>query len=220
MDSEFPSNSKSAHKVSQAPKEKESPKRVQKVISGSVTHRKKPWHRRVAESFTSGTDNHTVFEHLTLGLLIPAAKDLVLDMVNIGLEQKFYGEARGRTRRGYGSNANYTPYRTAGNGSLLRPDPRERDDPRLSGLRRTRSSRDLDDMVFPTRGDATLVLETLYEVLSNYDIVTVADLMDAAGEPSNPVDTKWGWEDLRGSDIIRVRDGYLLELPRPSDISN
>ncbi len=220
MESEFPSNSKSAHKVSQAPEKKEPQKRVQKVIEGEVIHRKKPWHRRVVESFTGGTDNQTVFEHLTIGLLIPAAKDLFLDMINIGLEQKMYGESRGRTRRGYGGAAGgYTPYRSMGQGSILRPDPRERDDPRLSGLRRTRSSRDLDDMVFATRGDATVILEQLYEVLSNYDIVTVADLMDAAGEPSNPVDTKWGWEDLRGSDIIRVRDGYLLELPRPKDIS-
>ena len=44
--------------------------------------------------------------------------------------------------------------------------------------------------------------------------VTVADLYDLVGISSDYTDRKYGWTDLATAKPIRVRGGYLLDLPR------
>lgn len=71
-------------------------------------------------------------------------------------------------------------------------------------------------MVFGTRAAAQDVLEELYDKLEEYHVVSVADLYTMLDwtSRSTHTDQKWGWENLQGSDIKRVRDGYLLILPK------
>ena len=45
-------------------------------------------------------------------------------------------------------------------------------------------------------------------------MVSVADLYDLVGISGNYTDNKYGWTNLRNSDVQRVRDGYLLKLPK------
>ena len=77
-----------------------------------------------------------------------------------------------------------------------------------------------DDIVLETRGEATEVLDTMYNIISQYDSVSVADLFDAVGISSEFTDEKWGWTDLHGADIRRVHEGYLLDLPRPQPLND
>lgn len=80
----------------------------------------------------------------------------------------------------------------------------------------SRSSGNYQDLVLPTQQMAEAVLGNMYELLNEYRMVAVADLYEAAGVTPAPSDNAYGWMSMDGARISKVRDGYLLELPRPS----
>jgi len=69
--------------------------------------------------------------------------------------------------------------------------------------------------VLETRVEAEEVIDNLFELISKYDVATMRDVLSMVGEPHNPTHEDWGWTDLRGARVHRVREGYLLDLPRP-----
>lgn len=82
--------------------------------------------------------------------------------------------------------------------------------------RPTRMRHAFDEIVIGSRQEAEEVLDQLYDLISKYDEASVADLYELTGIPSAHTDQKWGWKELRGSGVGRVRGGgYLLELPEP-----
>ncbi len=143
-----------------------------------------------------------------------------MDAANAGMQRKFYGEAHSSGRRNYGRTGGHTAYNRMGHPSRSSVnDLYGREDPRAPALsRRARATHDFGEIVLETRVDATEVIDTLYELLSKFDVVAVADLYDLVGINSSPQDLQWGWTDLSGSDVSRVRNGYLLILPRPEPI--
>jgi len=77
------------------------------------------------------------------------------------------------------------------------------------------------DLVFGTIADAERVLAGLYDALNEYRVVAVGDLYELAMLPSTATsisDNALGWTSLDGARITKARDGYCLELPRPSHI--
>ena len=52
------------------------------------------------------------------------------------------------------------------------------------------------------------------ELIDVYGQVTVADLYDLVGVTGNYTDNKYGWTNIRNAETIRVRDGYMLKLPK------
>jgi hypothetical protein len=71
------------------------------------------------------------------------------------------------------------------------------------------------DIVLATEADAEEVLERLFQMIVKYDVASVGDLYDAVGLNGTYEDTKWGWANLAGSGVSRVRSGYMLVLPKP-----
>jgi hypothetical protein len=84
--------------------------------------------------------------------------------------------------------------------------------------RQGRARHDFDEIVLDERSEAEEVLDRLFDVVNKYESATVADLYDLVGLPSTHADYKWGWTDLRGAGVSRIRDGYLLDLPDPEII--
>jgi hypothetical protein len=78
------------------------------------------------------------------------------------------------------------------------------------------SSGNYQDLVVPTQQAAEFLLTNMYDLLNEYRIVAVGDLYDLAGITSAPSDNAYGWHTLDGARISKARDGYLLELPRPT----
>lgn len=221
MESEFPSNTPRLDKVKggkkKAASDEKETKKVDKVVTGKVIKRKTPWYSKMRNSLTGGAPTKSVLEHVWFEILVPAGKDLFLDATFAGLERKVLGETRSHGRRGYGrSRHGHTDY---SRGSVLRDairDPRDRE--RGGGRTRSRNSRDFGEIILETRAEAHEVLDNMYELLSRYEQVTVGDLLDLVDEESNYTDNRFGWFDLKGADVIRIREGYLLELPRPEPI--
>jgi hypothetical protein len=56
------------------------------------------------------------------------------------------------------------------------------------------------------------------ELIETYGLVRVADLYDLVGITGNYTDNKYGWMNIRNADIVRVRDGYMIKLPRAMPI--
>jgi len=192
------------------------PKKVEKVVEGTVLRRKKPWGRRFLDSFVGG-DLQTVRSYIVMEVLLPAAKDTVADVFSQGIERMLYGEARSTSRRtGYrpGVGPSYVNYNRA-TPSPIRPGAR--DDVR-NPTRRARATHDFDEIILKTRVEAEEVIDRLFDLVSRYNSATVADLYDLVGATGNYTDDKWGWTDLRGAGVTRIRAGYLLDLPKPEPI--
>lgn len=205
---EFPSNSKS----SQPPKPASSEKVVEQVVSGEAALRKKPLGRRLRDVFIGG-DTKSVIGYVFSDVLIPQAKDMLTEAVSSGFERLIFGESRpnrrygGRPQTGPGPT-NYTRYSARGNNPIGRQGHEDR---RPTVSVRTQ---DIDDILLATRVEAETVVDRMYDLLRDYDSVSVADLHSLIGLSSSYTDQKWGWTDLQGTDVRRVRDGYILVLPK------
>lgn len=80
----------------------------------------------------------------------------------------------------------------------------------------TRSSGNYKDIICPDQQRAEFLLANLYDTLNQYRVVAVGDLYEMAGITPAISDNAYGWTNLDGARISKVREGYLLELPRPS----
>lgn len=210
----YPSNSRSGR---EKPQEQKEPKKIERVVTGKSLRRKKPLGTRLAETFIGGSDTHSVWEYVFFDVLVPAAKDMVSDAVSQGIERMLFGEVRGRGGRSR-SNTPYTNYSSSSRYNPPGPMMR-RDEPRRPELsRQDRAQHRFDQIIIPTRTEATEILDQMYSVLSQYDVVTVSDLYEMANIESQFTDERYGWDDLSGSGVSRDRKGYLLVLPQPKEL--
>lgn len=210
---QFPANS---HKTDQ-PAEK----RVKQVTVGKVVTRKAPLGRRVA-SLLIGAEAKQSWMAVLQDVVVPAARDMAADALSQGFERLIYGEPKSRPRRGpifggfqNGPNISYNRYSSPVGRAAGATTRRDESRPMS---RQSRASHNFDEIILATRAEADAVLEQLYEVLSKYDVATVADLYELVGVTGEYTDEKYGWTDLHGSDITRIREGYLLNLPKPDVI--
>lgn len=198
---EFPANS---HKKKE---EREETRKVEKVTRGRVVQRKKSLGKRFLETFI-GDDVNSVTGYILHDVLIPAAKATLSDMVQGGIEMLLFGERKGnRTRRDQGrSYVSYNNYSSQNNN--------RREDRRDYG-QRNRARHNFDDIILSTRGEAEEVLSHLVDLTMDYGEASVADLYDLVGITEEFTDRKYGWTNLGSASVSRVREGYLLNLPKP-----
>ena len=207
----FPSNTRREKAAAQSEK-KPADKKLEKVVKGKVKKQKRSLGKKMAETFLED-DTKSVGNYVFWDVMIPAAKSMICDMVGWGgmAEMILFGDKKGhRTRREGGrSHTSYGSYY----GSSGRN--RERDSHDKREISRTgRTKHDFDEIVLETRGEAEEVLSHLVDLTMDYGMASVADLYDLVGITSNFTDNNYGWTDLRNSSVNRVRDGYLLNLPR------
>ena len=190
----YPSNS---HKA----REEVAEKKVEKVVSGKTSTKKKSGIRKLSDTFLS-EDVSNVKSYIFSEVLLPAAKKLVSDIVTNGTNMLLYGEIK--NKKGNSSKVSYSRYYD---------DRRDRSRDYRSPV--VRNNFDYDEIIFETRGDAEAVLDAMYDILNQYKVVSVAELYDLASITThNYTCNNYGWIDLRGSSVVRVRDGYILKLPR------
>lgn len=220
----YPSNATTSKDEAAAPEET-AKKKVEPVVTGTVRKRKKTLGRKVAETFT-GDDAKSVGEYILFDVFIPAAKSMLADAASQGAERLLFGEVRrprsttaAQYRSGYTNYNSYSRNRTAapadrrGFSAPGRPEPRD-----IS--RRARASHDFAEVLFETRVDAEAALDSMTELLSQYDVVTVMDFYDLVEITGNFTDEKYGWFDLRSASVEHIRDGYIINLPAPVNIDN
>lgn len=182
-------------------------KRVGKVVQGAVKTRKKKEISKLAGIFIS-EDVKNVKSYVFMDVLVPAIKKAISDIVTDGIDMLLYGGS-GRSKKGPASKISYRSYYD------------RRDDDRHSPSDpRVRSGFEYEDIVFTTRGDAEVVLEMLAETIDRYKFATVSDLYDACGRTAPYTSNRYGWTNVRTADVARVRDGYIIRLPKAMPIDN
>ncbi len=198
-----------SHKSKETQKEGVAPpdKKVEKVISGSAKPKKKGEMQKFADVFIS-EDVGNVKSYILMDVLVPAIKKAISDIVTNGIDMILYGET-GRTRKASsGTKVSY--------GKFYDREP----DRRRERLASSRGGYDYDDIVFETRGDAESVLDAMNDIISQYGVVSVGDLYDLADvSTDNYAVNKYGWTDISGCKPVRVRDGYILKLPKALPIN-
>lgn len=210
MSENYKPNSHKSKATPDEEKSKEGEKKIQKIVTGEVTRRKKSLGRRIAETFT-GDDARSVGQYILFDVIIPASKTMISDALSQGVERALFGESRRSNIRS--GRPTYTSYNRI---SSPRPfeEPRREVAPRAE----TRGSTDIHDIVLADRAEAEAVIDGLSLIVDQYDVVTVQDLLELVGVTGSYTDNRWGWYDLRGAGVRRIRDGYLLELPRVSPV--
>lgn len=183
---------------------------LEPVVSSGVSRRKKSLRKQFSEVFVAG-DLKSAIRFTIFDVILPSSKDLVFEAGQSVLEKLLFGEGRrrGSTRpqvgdKGYVAyNRMSGPYQSA---------------PQRVLSRQARARHNFDEIVLDNRTEAEEVLERLFDIVSKYDRATVADLYELVGLSVTHTDHRWGWEDLHGAGVSRIRGGYLLDLPEPEPL--
>jgi hypothetical protein len=179
-------------------------RRAQKVVTGEVSQRKKTGLSKAASTFLPG-DVNSVKSYILMDVLVPSIKRAISDIVCNGINMLLGEPSRGKSASA-GAKVSYRQYY------------QDRDDRRDYARPRAQTQYSYDDVIFQNRGDAEEVLFRMEELLDRFDAVSVADLFDMAGISCNYTDNKYGWTDLSSAQVERVRDGYVIRLPRATSL--
>lgn len=139
------------------------------------------------------------------GVIIPSAKKMILDVINVFL----HPDGKTTYNSSPTSRISYRDY-------YGKEDLPFRDN-KPSGT----SMMDYDMIVFDTRGEAEKVLAMMDEIVSAYQCISVADYYDICGiEDANYTANKYGWKDIRTAKIVRTTyNQYQIKLPKAIPLS-
>lgn len=172
----------------------------EKIVKGTVQTRKRNEIRKLTDVFIS-EEAPNVKSYILMDVLVPAIKDAIEDIVTNGIRMILRGETGSRKSS------------TAGRVSYSRYYDR-RDDDRRSSVNRTRTGYSYDEITLDNRGEAEEVLTRMDELIETYGHVSVADLYDLVGITGNFTDNNYGWTNIRNAEVVRVRNGYLIKMPK------
>lgn len=180
-------------------------KKVDKVVSGSVKTKKKSSLSKFADTFIE-EDKDTVVGYLLSEVLIPSFKKMVSDTIKTGIDKMLYGDAEVSRSNSPASKISYSKYYND-KSSYSRSSS-------TTPVSNRRDTYEYNNIVLETRGDAEAVLMGMDDIIAKYEIVSVADLYDLVGIAGSYTDYKYGWTDIRSARIERVRDGYVIRMPK------
>lgn len=183
----------------------EAPKQV---VQGKVTVKKKPAGQRFRESLGLES-SRTVGDYLVWDVLIPAAKEMVADLVKKGIDVFLYGgSSQTSSRRNGKGHVSYEGYYSSRRNGDYKSERRVR-----AG---NRYAMDFREFVFDDRRDADMVLSELCEIIDTYGFAKLSDFYSLVGESDRTfTDHGYGWDALGSASVERVRDGWVLDMPRP-----
>ena len=177
-------------------------KKVEKVVKGKVKQKKKSSIRKFTDVFIS-EDVGSVKDYIIGDFIIPLIQKTICDIFEEIPKTIFYGKSS-RGRKSAGDRVSYSSY----------SDRDRRDSRRYYDEPRSRSRFDSDDIIFDSRSEAEKVLSTMDEIMDEYDLVRVSDFYDLAGLSCPYVWNDYGWTNIRNAEVTRVRDGYVIKIPR------
>lgn len=201
----FPGNSKSPKKTER--------KQLTRVTTSDPVQRKTPLGKKIASTF-AGDDAKSVGIYILFDVVIPAVKAMMSDAASQGIDRLLFGDVRNRNRGG--SRTDYNKIYNGGTTVRYGRSPEET--PRRAMSQRGRATHDFDEIVLESRGEAEEVLDILQSSIDQYDTATVSDLYALVGITGSFTDDKWGWTNLIDASVSHVREGYLLNLPKPQPL--
>lgn len=199
-----PNSHKSKEETALSESKAKSERQIRKVVNGNVKTKKNSG-RKLANVFIS-EEAANVKSYVFMDVLVPAIKKAISDIVTDGIDMILYGESRDRKNK----STNKVSYRSY-------YDDGRRNDRRDTSYR-SGGRFDYDDLEFDTRSEAEAVREEMLDVIDRYGFVTVADMYDMADLSAPYTSSKYGWTNIRSAEVVRVRNGYVLKLPKAMPI--
>ena len=188
-------------------KPKEEPMPPSRVkVKGEVTKKKTGLGKKLRAVFFE-EDAKSTGKKLVGDVLVPAAKDLLYDLITKGAGIGIYGESSSRKGKRGESKSSYTSY--------YKSDTRERERAR----RVNPVTIDLNEYGFEIEDDAQSLLDMLRRDIRDNGEALVTSFFDSIGETPNTEYTiaDYGWDDI--DDIPRKpsfsKGLWYLDLPRP-----
>lgn len=187
----------------------------------TVKVKKKGLGKKFSETFLA-EDADIVGKHLTKEVLIPAAKDTFSEFVSRGLDMFLYRNDEYRpSRSGYSGRSRSKSGRDREYYSYDEPHRRRREDDRVRMTDRGRSMSSFD-LEFDYRDDAMDVYHFMKDKLhyEEYPFVGVRDLFEFVKSRFDwdfKYDwsyDRYGWYNLDDMTVRKVRDKWVLKLPR------
>lgn len=186
-------------------------KKIKRIVHGKLLRKKKSAGSSFIKTFF-GEDTKSVAQYILWDVLIPAAKNTIQEMVASGIEMLLFGEqgsGRRRERDRDRGHTNYGKYYRSGG---------VRDERETRHYAKPSNRYDFDEIIFENGKEASDVLNALEDLIEHYDVASVADFYELAGVEAQWTDEKWGWENLSRAHCVRVRHGYVIDLPRPVEL--
>lgn len=187
-----------SHKFKEETKTRD--KKIEKVVTGPVKAKKKSDLQKLADIFVS-EDTTNVKSYILMDVIIPAIRNLIEDIIVDSTHMLLRGEAGKKNKNGISSKISYRSY--------YNNDRRDRDD-----YNRLRTGYDYEEYIIDSRGEAEEVLSRMDDLIATYGTVSVADFYDLVGVRCNYTDNKYGWTNIRNASVVRVRDGYVIKMPK------
>lgn len=199
----LPNNS---HKYKDIQKENNKP--IERVTHGEIKFKKKSAIRQFFDQFIQ-EDGEKIKSYVLGEVLIPSIKNAISDIITNSINILFYGNA-GKYKRNVADRVSYSNYNTYN--YSYNPTSQQ---PRHTAFM-------YENVCYSTYSEATDILDRMYEILDTYGVVSVSDLNQLIGISGNFTDNNYGWQNLnRNNSYIRGgRDGFELNLPKPTPINN
>jgi hypothetical protein len=186
-------------------------KKVERVTSSEPIRRRKSLGKQFKSTFFGG-DAKSALRYVMFDVLVPAAKDAIAEAGSEWWQRLVFGDTRRKRSAPPSGPQGYVSYN--------RYAMQGHQEPPRAMSRQGRARHNFDEIVLTSRTEAEEVIDRMFDILGRYDAVSVADLYGLVGIDQTHTDYKWGWTDLRGSGVARVRSGYLLDLPDPDPLTN
>lgn len=148
-------------------------------------------------------DLNKVKEFAITDVIVPAIKKSISDIFKTGIDMILYHGETGSSSRRYpdSSKVSYRSYYDSAPA-------------RRTSYSDRRNAYYCDERIFGTRGEAEAKLAQLDDIMARYHLVRVADYCEIVGITGTYTDNDYGWTDLRTAEVVRVREGYIIRMPR------
>ncbi len=192
--------------------EMKQPPKLEKVIEGTAKVDPEGTGLKSMKLFVAD-DIRAVGMSMLTDVLFPQAKMAIYNALANGLSALFWGA--GGTKKSSGTLGLGTKVNYAGSSTALSKPSVTPQLPASAGRYAT-GRMDPDDVEFETRLDAQRVLDSMCDILLEYERVTFAQLLELAGIPnSNYTLQNLGWTNLRDAVVRRMGNGnWYISFPK------
>ncbi len=186
---------------------KEAPKAQPVVNKSAIVSTKKPLGQRFKDAFIA-EDIHDVKSWLIQDVLIPGAKNTILDM----LSMVFFSKG-GRSTSSYNFyRPNRSTYGGASYASYYNGQKNNNQQQTRSSYVSHNNKVDYRDIVLERRDDAQRVVDEMCGRIVEFGQVSIAEMLDFMEITSSYVDNNWGWTNPNCIGIKRIANGWLIDV--------
>ena len=176
-------------------------------IKGITTGKrvKKTSLEKVGNAFV-GEDMKKVKSYILKDVVVPNLKKLVSEVIKNGTDMILYHGDKpvSSSRDGFYKDYNkgYTGRTSYNTMNINKSYERQSDN-------------SLDNLMVNSYSEGRLVLNRMDELISAYGIISIYETCKLIKVPGQYTDYDWGWNDIRGAEIVPFRGAFLLKMPRP-----